>query len=273
MTPLPAQETLMSATCQRFAHTVRIYRLAAHLLATAALVAATGTQAAPVASPVAALLPPKLLSGLSSSHTYTPSTGEALDRIVAKTLPNSPLSEDLLAQAFVSLNPQAFSGGASSRTLSAATLKVPNHNQLVQLVLAKHETARPAVLAAVVAQDAQAKAAPLPAPRVADRRESWVRYAGVPVQARLNFDGSAPERKGWVHYVGAAVQRALGATGLSPDALRWVHYPRVAVAAEVITPTTGTATVPPEGTTDTRNWVRYTAGRSYPVQQFAQLFD
>jgi len=263
----------MSATHQRFAHVVRIHSIAAHLLTVAALLAATSAQAAPVSSLAAAPVPPKLFAGLSSSHTYTPSAGEALGRIVAKTLPNSPLSEDLLAQAFVSLNPQSFTGGATSRTLSAATLKVPNHNQLVQLVLAKNEAARPAVLAAVAAQEAQAKLAPVITPRAAEKRENWVRYAGGPVKTPINFDGSAPDRKGWVHYVGAAVQRALGATGLSPDALRWVHYPRVAVVADAPSPTTVATAVLPEGTADTRNWVRYTAGRSYPVQQFAQLFD
>ena len=106
--------------------------LGAAALALAALVAApAGAATTPTTS-----LPN--FSGLGSSHTYTPAVGEALGRIVAKTLPNSPLSADLLAQAFVSLNPQAFSGGTSNRTLSAATLKVPNHNQLVQMVLAKN---------------------------------------------------------------------------------------------------------------------------------------
>jgi len=263
----------MPATCQRFAPVAFIHRRALQLLAMAALAAATGAQAASGSSAVAAPVPPKLFAGLGSSHTYTPSAGEALSRIVAKTLPSSPLSEDLLAQAFVSLNPQSFTGGTASRTLSAATLKVPNHNQLVQLVLTKHEAARPAVLAAVAAQEAQAKSALMPTPRPAEKRENWVRYAGGPVKAAVNFDGSAPERKGWVQYLGAAVQRALGATGLSPDALRWVHYPRIATAADAPSAAAAAAAALPEGAADTRNWVRYTAGRSYPVQQFAQLFD
>jgi len=272
MAPLPAQETPMPATFPRFTQVVPLHRLAARLLGVAALTAATCLHAA-VPNSVVAPVAPKMFSGLGSSHTYTPSAGEPLGRIVAKTLPNSPLSEDLLAQAFVSLNPQSFTGGTNIRTLSPAALKVPNHNQLVQLVLAKNEAARPAVLAAVAAQEAQAKSALLPNLRPAEKRENWVRYAGGPVKTPINFDGSAPERKGWVHYVGAAVQRAMGATGLSPDALRWVHYPRVTVVADAPSPTTVAAAVLPEGTADTRNWVRYTAGRSYPVQQFAQLFD
>lgn len=204
---------------------------------------------------------PGALAGLGSSHTYTPATGETLSRIVAKTLPNSPLNAELLAQAFVSLNPQAFSTDGKSRTLTAAALKVPNHNQLVQLVLAKNEAARPAVLAALSIADAKTPAL-LPS-RAVEKRENWVRYAGGPVKAPMNFDGSAEERKTWVRYLGAAVQRVVSGTPLA-ETLQWVHYPRVATA---------TTPAAPQAGADTRNWVRYTAGRSYPAQQLAQLFD
>ena len=237
--------------------------LGAAALALAALAAApAGAATAPTTS-----LPN--FSGLGSSHTYTPAVGEALGRIVAKTLPNSPLSADLLAQAFVSLNPQAFSGGTSNRTLSAATLKVPNHNQLVQMVLAKNEAARPALLAALTALEAKTAAAPLA--RAPEKRENWVRYAGTSIKAALNFDGSADERKNWVHYLGAAVQRVMGGGALRAETQQWVQYPRVIAA---VAPVTASA-LPgaPDAGADTRNWVRYTAGRSYPTQQFAQLFD
>lgn len=204
---------------------------------------------------------PSALAVLGSTHTYTPAVGEALTRIVAKTLPNSPLNADLLAQAFVSLNPQAFSAGVNSRTLTTAPLKVPNHNQLVQLVLAKNEAARPAVLAALSVADAKVSVSP--APRPAEKRENWVRYAGGPVKAALNFDGGADERKNWVHYLGAAVQRVVNSATLA-ETLQWVQYPRVAAAPNP-------AATPPSA--DNRNWVHYTAGRTYPAQQFAQLFD
>ena len=204
---------------------------------------------------------PSALAVLGSTHTYTPAVGEALTRIVAKTLPNSPLNADLLAQAFVSLNPQAFSAGVNSRTLTTAPLKVPNHNQLVQLVLAKNEAARPAVLAALSVADAKVSVSP--APRPAEKRENWVRYAGGPVKAAINFDGSADERINWVHYLGAAVQRVVSSATAS-ESLQWVQYPRLVLA---------TTPAAPQPAADTRNWVRYTAGRSYPAQQFAQLFD
>ena len=248
--------------------------LGAAALAVAVLAAAPAGAATPLATSTPAF------AGLGSSHTYTPAVGEALGRIVAKTLPNSPLSAELLAQAFVSLNPQAFSGGTSGRTLSAATLKVPNHNQLVQMVLAKNEAARPALLAALAASEPKATApavtttatpTAMAATRATDKRENWVRYAGTSIKAALNFDGSADERKNWVHYLGAAVQRVIGGSALRSETQQWVQYPRVAAA---VAPVTASA-LPgaPDAGADTRNWVRYTAGRSYPAQQFAQLFD
>ena len=246
--------------------------LGAAALAVAVLAAAPAGAATPLATST------PVFAGLGSSHTYTPAVGEALGRIVAKTLPNSPLSAELLAQAFVSLNPQAFSGGTSSRTLSAATLKVPNHNQLVQMVLAKNEAARPALLAALAASEPKATATAntatttaMAATRATDKRENWVRYAGTSIKAALNFDGSADERKNWVHYLGAAVQRVMGGSALRAETQQWVQYPRVATALA----TAPASTLPgaPDAGADTRNWVRYTAGRSYPAQQFAQLFD
>jgi Tfp pilus assembly protein FimV len=224
---------------------------------------------------MAANLPPAPLAGLTSSHTYTPTVGEALGRIVAKTLPNSPLNAEVLAQAFVSLNPKAFSGDAGKRTLSAATLKVPNHNQLVQLVLAKNEAARPTVLAALAAPEP--KSATAPAARAMDKsnkpdkRENWVRYAGTSIKAALNFDGSADERSTWVHYLGAAVQRVMGGGAVRAETQQWVHYPRVAAA--VLSSAASALPGAPEASADTRTWVRYSAGRSNLAQPSAPLFD
>lgn len=247
----------MTALNNAFAWMPRAFRLTVTALGLCVF-----SSLASAAAPLTPLsMAPSALSTLTSSHTYTPAVGELLVRIVAKTLPNSPLSPELLAQAFVSLNPHSFSSGSTSRTLSTAPLKVPNHNKLVQLVLAKNEAARPAVLAALSVADA--KAAPGLPSRASEKRENWVRYAGGPVKTPMNFDGSADERKNWVRYLGAAVQRVVS-TATSVEALHWVQYPRVAVAA---TPSV------PQPSVDTRNWVRYTAGRSYPVQQFAQLFD
>ena len=225
------------------------------------------------------------LGGLKSSHSYTPALGETLERIVAKTMPESPLSAQVLSQAFVLLNPQAFGSSKPQRTLSTAALKVPNHNQLLQLVLARH----PAETALARAPEPLAAKAATAALRPAEKRENWVRYAGGPVKTPASFDATATDRSGWVHYLGAAFTRSwsgdaasrsetqawvqypsLGRTTTAQteanaDSVKWVQYPSVARAAA--------PAAPPESRLDTSGWVRFVANRIYPQQQLAQLFD
>jgi len=162
---------------------------------------------------------------------------------------------------------------------------VPNHNQLLQLVLARHP-AEPALARALEPLAAKAATA---AVRPAEKRENWVRYAGGPVKTPASFDGTATDRSGWVHYLGAAFTRSwsgdaasrsetqawvqypsLGrATGAqseaNPDSVKWVQYPSVARAAA--------PAAQPESRLDTSGWVRFVANRIYPQQQLAQLFD
>ena len=200
----------------------------------------------------AASAPVLNLAGLKSSHSFTPSLGESLERIVAKTMPNSPLRADLLAQAFVTLNPQAFGKTAPLRTLGTAALQVPNHNQLMHIALASTSEAQQALAT---------KAAPTP-----ERRENWVRYAGGPIKTPAPADASTDERRHWVRYLGGTLARAFSDSPARAETQAWVQYPSVA----------RTATAPaalPETRIDTSKWVRYVANRIYPQQQFAQLFD
>jgi len=202
----------------------------------------------------AASAPALNLAGLKASHSYTPSLGESLERIVAKTMPNSPLRADLLAQAFVALNPQAFGKTAPLRTLGTATLQVPNHNQLMHIALATSSEAQQALAP---------KAAPTPA---AERRENWVRYAGGPIKTPAPADASTDERRHWVRYLGGSLVRALNDSPARAETQTWVQYPSVARAAPA-------PAALPESRIDTSKWVRYVANRIYPQQQFAQLFD
>jgi Tfp pilus assembly protein FimV len=200
----------------------------------------------------AASAPVLNLAGLKSSHSYTPSLGESLERIVAKTMPNSPLRADLLAQAFVTLNPQAFGKTAPLRTLGTAALQVPNHNQLMHIALASTSEAQQALAT---------KAAPTP-----ERRENWVRYAGGPIKTPAPADASTDERRHWVRYLGGTLARAFSDSPARAETQAWVQYPSVARAA------TAPAALP-ETRIDTSKWVRYVANRIYPQQQFAQLLD
>jgi Tfp pilus assembly protein FimV len=222
------------------------------------------------------------LSALKASHSYTPALGETLERIVAKTIPDSPLSLHLLSEAFVALNPQAFGTTKPQRTLSTNALKVPNHNQLVHLVLLRLPADAPT-----------AKPIPAPAPsRPPEKRETWLRYAGGPIKTPSSFDASAEERRNWVQYLGAALPRNwMGEPAAQAESRQWVQYPSAARAASVAEGTTSAktdagkwvqypisarASAPaalPESRLDTGNWVRYVATRFYPQQQFAQLLD
>ena len=243
---------------------------------------ATASSAKPTAPAAIAAMD---LSGLKSSHGYTPALGESLERIVAKTMPESPLSAQVLSQAFVLLNPQAFGSTKPQRTQSTATLKVPNHNQLLQIVLARN----PADAALARATETTPVKAATTAPHPTEKRENWVRYAGGPIKTPSSFDGSAPDHSGWVQYLGAAFKRSwsgdansraearswvqypsLGRATPTPsevsaDSTKWVQYPNVARAAA--------PAVQPESRLDTSGWVRFVANRIYPQQQFAQLFD
>ena len=198
----------------------------------------------------AANAPALNLAGLKASHSYTPSLGESLERIVSKTMPNSPLRAELLTQAFVALNPQAFGKTTPLRTLGTAALQVPNHNQLMHIALAQ---------AGEPQQALATKAAP-------ERRENWVRYAGGPVKTPAPADASTDERRHWVRYLGGTLARAWSDSPARAETQTWVQYPSVARAA------TAPAALP-ETRIDTSKWVRYVANRIYPQQQFAQLFD
>ena len=216
-----------------------------------ALALALGVCAAGLQSGAWAANAPALnLAGLKASHSYTPSLGESLERIVSKTMPNSPLRAELLTQAFVALNPQAFGKTAPLRTLGTAALQVPNHNQLMHIALAQ---------AGEPQQALATKAAP-------ERRENWVRYAGGPVKTPAPADASTDERRHWVRYLGGTLARAFSDSPARAETQTWVQYPSVARAAPA-------PAALPESSKDTSKWVRYVANRIYPQQQFAQLFD
>ena len=208
------------------------------------------------------------LSSLKASHSYTPSLGESLERIVTKTMPNSPLRADILAHAYVALNPQAFSKAAPLRTLGTPTLRVPNHNQLMHIALAS----------GIETQQALApKAAPAPAP---ERRENWVRYAGGPVKTPAKADAASDERLHWVRYLGGTLARAFSDSPARAETQNWVQYPAVAraetqtwVQYPAVARVAPAPAALPEASIDTSKWVRYVSNRLYPQQQFAQLFD
>ena len=115
--------------------------LSALLLGTAA--AAIAAQPMPSASgpaPTAAAkaaawsAPVAELPVAASTQTYTVKRGETLDKIIQKTMADSPLRMELLRKAFIQLNPQAFPGGQASRLRADQVLQVPDAMQLLRAV-------------------------------------------------------------------------------------------------------------------------------------------
>ena len=64
-------------------------------------------------------------------RTYTTKAGDKLDRIIQKTMADSPLKIELLRQAFVDLNPQAFPSGTTSQMRKGAVLQIPDASKLL----------------------------------------------------------------------------------------------------------------------------------------------
>ena len=98
--------------------------------------AAAAPAAPAAASPTKAakMAPTASASAVASGSTYTVARGDTLDRVIQKTLPGSPLKIELLRQAFVQLNPQAFPDGRPARMQAEAVLQVPDALQLLRTV-------------------------------------------------------------------------------------------------------------------------------------------
>jgi Tfp pilus assembly protein FimV len=197
------------------------------------LAAATSSQAAS----------PLNWEGLKSSFTYTPLAGESLDRIIAKTMPNSEVKQELVAEAFKALNPEQFNKGQSSVTKSTVALKVPNQNQLANLIetqLGKKQPQNLLSRAAPVAPVAPiAPAAPLAplAPKINPKTESWVRFPAKVValtqkmESWIRYPGgnytevnASAESKSWVRYPSANSQNLAISNSTQSDQSEWVRY-------------------------------------------------
>ena len=183
------------------------------------------------------------LEGLKSSFTYTPIAGESLDRIIAKTMPNSEVKPELMAEAFRALNPDRFSKDQGTVTKSTATLKVPNQNQLASLIEMQLGKKQPQNLlnsaAPVAPVSTVAPVVPLApvAPKVNPKTESWVRFPAKVVamtqkmESWIRYPGgnysevnASVESKSWVRYPSANSQSLTISTSTQIDQSEWVRY-------------------------------------------------
>jgi len=73
-----------------------------------------------------------LAASPTARGTYKVETGDTLDKVIKKTMPDSPLRVDILRNAFVQQNPQAFTKSPPRALVVGAVLNVPSHDDLLR---------------------------------------------------------------------------------------------------------------------------------------------
>ena len=136
--------------------------------------ATPSTSTSPTQAPRPAMFPPNLApkvvapaapvqpAVVASGRTYKVLRGESLDKVIQKTMADSPLRIELLRNAFIELNPQAFPGGQASRMRTTEPLNVPDSVQLLRAV----------AMPLLETEDASRAAAPASA----EQQRRWVRF-------------------------------------------------------------------------------------------------
>ena len=172
------------------------------------------------------------LQGLKSSFTYTPFAGESLERIIAKTMPNTELKQEVVAEAFRALNPQQFSNLIENQVsqkkpqnmLTGTTPAAPKINPKTESWVR------------------------LPAKMVAltQKMENWIRYPGP----AYSESTASAESKTWVRYLGGHVNTLLSGDIANSPTADWVRYPSASSQNLAISTSTPI---------DQSEWVRYVA--------------
>ena len=194
------------------------------------------------------------LQGLKPSFTYTPFPGESLERIIAETMPNTELKQELVADAFRALNPQQFSKEQGGVAKSNVAIKVPNQNQLANLIENQVSQKQPQNMLHGTA---------IAAPKVNPKTESWVRFPSKMVALTQKMENwirypgpnysestASAESKTWVRYLGGHVNTLLSGDIANSPTADWVRYPSVSSQNLAISTSTSI---------DQTEWVRYVA--------------
>lgn len=75
------------------------------------------------------------MAGEGTGTKYEVKSGETLDQVIRKTMGDSPLKLEILRQAFIDQNPQAFTKSSPRALMAGAILQIPNHDDLMQISL------------------------------------------------------------------------------------------------------------------------------------------
>jgi len=79
------------------------------------------------------IAPAVVLAVAPAGSTYKVQSGDTLDKVVRQTMGDSPLKPELLRQAFMQQNPQAFTKSSPRALMVGAVLTVPNHDDVLRM--------------------------------------------------------------------------------------------------------------------------------------------
>ena len=157
----------------------------------------------PVTDPSLAAVARDSLHGSALGTAYQVKSGDNLDRVIKKTMPNSPFSMEVMREAFARANPQLLSAVKSVKLKPGSTVNVPSAAVLRQVVLG--DPAPQAELKRVKANDLHASA-PVLAPTIAATASDKNPPIAIPRLAPdVAYNGPAPEvspeeKKKWVRF-------------------------------------------------------------------------
>ncbi len=157
----------------------------------------------PVTDPSLAAVARDSLRGSAMGTAYQVKSGDNLDRVIKKTMPNSPFSMEVMREAFARANPQLMSAVKAVKLKPGSTLNVPSAAVLRQVVLG--DPAPQAELKQVKAAELHASA-PVVAPTIASTASDLNPPIAIPRQApNVAYNGpamevSAEEKKKWVRF-------------------------------------------------------------------------
>ena len=128
----------------------------------ASVLACAALQAAGPSAPAAQ--PGSAGAHTRAAHSYVTVAGDNADRIVKKTMADSPLKEELIREALIQANPKVFTAGRNTRLRPGLTVALPDQHAMMRQILLP------------LLEPREAAAHFPPPPTSADERRRWVRY-------------------------------------------------------------------------------------------------